>query len=251
MHVMAIGAHAFDAEALAGGLIAKSTSQGHTGTLVHMTLGERGDPSKRPDVYARQLEMELQEAAQVLGSEGRWVGYPAGQAPISDEIALSLCRVIRELKPDLVVTHWRGSWHPRHVATHHNVVRSVKLAADESLECGYPAHHVSELYFGENCEDLDGFRSSIYFDITQVLDVWFDALACYELFRHSVPGHAEMQDSSTGFPYFTYYRSMARVRGLESGFAYAQAFMPARRAVGGLPKYKREGAWFEATRLMV
>jgi len=251
MHAMAIGAHAFDAEVMSGGLLAKLTSHGHCATLVHMTLGERGDPSKKPETYARQLEKELQEAAHILGSQARWMGYPAGQVPISDEVALSLCAAIRELKPDLVITHWRGSWHPRHVATHYNVVRAARLAADESVKCGHPAHRVRELYFGENCEDLDGFRPSIYFDIRQVYDLWLDALACYELFCRSVGRHGGSRDASLGIPYSSYYRSMARVRGLESGFVYAQAFMPAKRAVGGLPEFTGDSYTFEATSLIL
>jgi hypothetical protein len=110
---------------------------------------------------------------------------------------------------------------------------------------------VRELYFGENCEDLDGFGPSVYFDITQVFDRWLDALACYELFRRSVVGQGELRDPSSGIPYSSYYRSMARVRGLESGFAYAQAFMPARRAVGGLPEFTVDSIKFEASSLIL
>lgn len=241
MRVMTIGAHAFDAEVLAGGLLAKYTSQGHSGMLVHMTLGERGDPTKKPEAYAAQLKDEMLQAARILGSAVKWMGYPAGQLPISEEVALSLCQVIREFQPDLVITHWRGSWHPRHVATHFDVIRAIQLAASEEVECGGSAHCISELYFGENCEDLDGFRPSIFFDITAAFETWFQALACYELFRRSMPTCGNEQHSELGIPYAEYYRAMARVRGLEAGFTYAQAFMPARRAVSELPQYTTSG----------
>jgi len=39
VHLVVIGAHAMDAEVMAGGLIAKGTKLGHKTTIIHMTLG--------------------------------------------------------------------------------------------------------------------------------------------------------------------------------------------------------------------
>lgn len=42
IHVMVVGAHAGDAELMAGGLLAKYHLLGHKTSIVHMTLGEKG-----------------------------------------------------------------------------------------------------------------------------------------------------------------------------------------------------------------
>lgn len=231
MHIMAVGAHAFDAEAMAGGFISLCSADGQGATLVHLTRGERGDPRKEPSKYASQLEQEMQEAARVLGAEALWLGYTAGHLPARDEAALALCSVIRDKRPDVLITHWRGSWHPRHVATHDIVRRAVAMASAHDVE-GAPPHQVRELYYGENCEDLEGFQPSLYVDVTTTFDTWFVALACYELFRRSIPCPEKML--SVGIPYWTYYSSATRVRGLEAGCERAQAFMMARHRLDDL-----------------
>ncbi len=230
MRIMAVGAHAFDAEVLGGALIAKAVQDGGEGLLVHMTLGERGRPDKEPAAYAEQLKGELQAAARVLGCEALWMGYPAGEIPVSQGIAAALARVMRQFRPDLVVSHWRGSWHPRHVSTYHNVLQGVALAADPTALCVGIPHRVSQVLFGENCEDLHGFDPWLYVDISKVLEQWTAALACYELYRRSVPGAGPPDYERTGIPYATYYRAMPRVRGLEAGVPFAQAFMACKRA---------------------
>ena len=53
-HLMVIGAHAGDAENMAGALVLKHTRAGHRATIVHMTLGEAGHPTLDPEAYAVQ-----------------------------------------------------------------------------------------------------------------------------------------------------------------------------------------------------
>ena len=52
--IMVIGAHAGDAEVMAGATVLKHTRAGHQAVIVHMTLGEAGHPTLSPAVYAEQ-----------------------------------------------------------------------------------------------------------------------------------------------------------------------------------------------------
>ena len=54
-HIMVIGAHAGDAENMAGAVVIKHTQAGHSATIVHMTLGEAGHKTLSPAEYAEQL----------------------------------------------------------------------------------------------------------------------------------------------------------------------------------------------------
>ncbi|KLU62502.1 mycothiol S-conjugate amidase [Peptococcaceae bacterium CEB3] len=216
-HIMVFGAHALDAELMGGPVLAKFCKRGYQGTIVHLTRGERGNPKKPPEVYGKQIEEEMVRVAQGLGAQAVWMGYPAGSLPPLEQIALDICKLIREKKPTVVITHWRGSLHPRHVLTHDAVVEGIRLAADGKIETGSKAYKVPHLYFGENCEDLNGFIPQVYIDIEDTFEEWFAALRNYELFRGGI----------LSVPYEDYYRTMAKIRGIEVGLKLCRAFMVA------------------------
>ncbi len=227
-HIMVFGCHACDAEEMAGPVLAKYARAGGKGTIVALTRGERGHPTKPPEVYGPQLEREMKESAAVLGVETMWMGFTSGDVSTNEKVMLAICDLIRKLKPDFVVTHWVGSQHPRHASTHHNVVGGVRYAASPSVERELPPHKVKGVYFGENIADLDGFVPNVYIDITDTYDVWLEAMSKYELYtRTAEKGHTGFLRESP--PYQTFYPTMAIVRGHEAGFRYAKAFMKLRQ----------------------
>lgn len=205
-----------DAEVLAGGLVAAHTAAGGEAYLLHLSRGEGSYPSLPPDEAAARLQVEMAEAGATLRAQVRWLGFRSG--PIGLTSAVSAIRsVLADINPGVVVTHWRGSWHPRHVVAH-----QATLAAVRSVPS------VRELLFGENCEDLEGFRPTCYFDISDAVETWLRALSAYELFRKSAePGWG-------GVPYHGYYKSAARNRGIEAGVQAAQGFMDALRVRSSL-----------------
>ncbi len=220
-HVMTIGAHALDAELMGGPVAIKYTREGHKATFVHITRGERGNKKKSPEEYARQLNKEMPKVAEAMGATSHWMGYPAGKLPSSEQMQMDLCKLLRQEEPDIVITHWRGSLHPRHVLTHDIVLEAIKMAADADVDTGQKTHAVEYVYFGENCEDLDGFIPQVYIEIEDTFRQWFEAMAYYELFRANV----------ANVPYQDYYRTMATIRAVEIGSQkLSKAYMVARRA---------------------
>lgn len=242
-HLMVIGAHAMDAECMAGAVAAKYASQGHRVTLVHLTRGERGHPSKSPEEFAAQLDVEMPLAAQKLGAKYIWLGFPAGALPPGEAVGKAVGNLVRQEKPNSIVTHWLGSWHPRHVATHQAVLEGVKLAADPACDLGKnEPWQVSDVLFGENCEDLKGFDPGVYVDVSDYVDRWMAALRQYELFQLNAVGGGPRPHQ--GIPYQDYYQAIVRVRGLEAGCLAAQAFMACPRlteilgqGLGGSPRF--------------
>jgi LmbE family N-acetylglucosaminyl deacetylase len=114
--MLVVGAHAFDAEVIAGPLAAVAAKRGVAVTLLHLTMGEQGHPSLAPAPYAAQKREEATRFCARLGIEWRELGYADAFLPDDDTLALKIADVIRELKPDTIVTHWRGSWHKDHRA---------------------------------------------------------------------------------------------------------------------------------------
>ncbi|MBA4603435.1 PIG-L deacetylase family protein [Thermoactinomyces mirandus] len=220
-HVMTIGAHALDAELMGGPVAIKYTREGHKATFVHITRGERGNRKKSPEKYGKQLNEEMPKVAEAMGATSHWMGYLAGKLSPKEQMQMDLCKLLRKEKPDIVITHWRGSLHPRHVLTYDVVLEAVRMAANDAIETGQKAHAVEYLYFGENCEDLDGFIPQVYIEIEDTFEQWFAAMSHYESFRANV----------ANVPYQDYYRTMATIRTVEIGTQkLSKAFMVARRA---------------------
>ncbi|MBO3802794.1 MAG: PIG-L family deacetylase [Candidatus Brockarchaeota archaeon] len=214
--VAAFGAHIGDLELSFGGVAAKCAADGNRVVFVHMTAGERGHPSLPPEKYKEQKVREGAESARKLGVEFRLMPYSDGELECGREEALAVCRAIRELKPDAVVTHWKGSYHRDHAKVHEIVKEAVFFASLPGFG-DLPRHSVRALYFCENWEDPKGFEPKVYADFSDSFDAWVEAIMVHEFVR----GRGLPSD----YPYADYYKALARLRGIEAGFEYAEAFM--------------------------
>jgi len=207
--LLIVGAHALDAEVMGGGLAAHAAARGWSVVLLHLTRGERGHPRMPSAEFGAQLEREMRAAADALGARSEWPGLAAPLEGV-ERARAAVAGALDRLRPSAVVTHWRGSWHPSHVRSHYAVVAAAEAA-------GVP------VLFGENCEDLTGFRADRFAPLEGVYEGWLAGMRAYELFRLSEPGAGEPGD--TVVPYWAYYTAAARVRGLQAGLGWAQAFM--------------------------
>ena len=61
-----------------------------------------------------------------LGADTLWLGYVSSNMPSLDAFSHRLEQYFEEEQVDLVITHWRGSMHPRHINTHDAVTEAVK-----------------------------------------------------------------------------------------------------------------------------
>jgi LmbE family N-acetylglucosaminyl deacetylase len=201
--VISVGAHSLDAELLGGPLLLKYAKQGAHCTLVHVTQGRLEDPSATADARAAYLEELLNQnkrAADRLGADSLWLGYVSSGMPSIEEFRERMEQYLVEEKADLVITHWRGSMHPRHINTHDAVTGAVKHLREQ----GNPLR----LLYGETFEDLVGFIPQAYFGLEEAeKEQWFSALKEYQVFR------GEVND----FPYIPYYTTNGKVRAIESG----------------------------------
>lgn len=213
--LMVVGAHAGDAENMAGAVVLKHTRAGHRATIVHMTLGEAGHPRRAAEEYAMQREREVQDSARLMGAKAIWLPYRDGELPVDEEIKLRVCDLIRREKPICLLTHWKGSLHKDHAATHAIVQDAVFYAALPSMRREMPAHRVRGIYYPENWEDMDGWRADLYLDAS---DIWEDYLRVLD-------SHELMRGGVSAFRYREYYDALGTVRGCLGGFRKAAALM--------------------------
>jgi N-acetyl-1-D-myo-inositol-2-amino-2-deoxy-alpha-D-glucopyranoside deacetylase len=163
------GAHPDDESFGVGATLAQYAAGGVKVYYVCSTGGEEGTVEPRfMTGYSSIKELrehELKSASQALGLAGvYYLGYrdsgmrgaasnqhpgSLAMAPI-DEVAGRIVKIIREIKPDVVITHDGGGGygHPDHVATHNAVEKAFYAANNPDLypEAG-PPFQPGKLYF--------------------------------------------------------------------------------------------------------
>jgi LmbE family N-acetylglucosaminyl deacetylase len=212
---MAIAAHPGDAVFTMGAAVAAHIQNGGRGVFVSLTLGERGAPASIPvDRYGVMQRGASEKAAKLIGAEFEILTYPDAEIPLTDQPALEVCDVIRKHKPDIVITHWSGSWHKDHQGCYMIVRDAVFYAGLATMTRKDPPHTVRKLFYADNWEDADNYKADTYLDIAPVFDKWMRACDAYPMWR-----------GETGFRYNDYYSSLAVMRGCLSGFRYATALM--------------------------
>ena len=215
--VLAIGAHVGDVELASGGVLASHSLRGDRIATLALTAGERGVPAGQDmQEYRRQKVKEAQVFAEMLGGEAIvFDSYCDGELPDNQQIRMEVCDVIRRVKPDIIITHWKNSMHKDHALTHYIVNDARFFASLPSFERELPAHFAARLYYSENWEDAVDYVPYVYVDFDQAaFDLWIDALSKHWFVTNS-----------KSFNYMDYYKALAVVRGCEARKQYAEAFM--------------------------
>jgi LmbE family N-acetylglucosaminyl deacetylase len=142
--VLVILAHPDDPEFFCGGTIARWITAGHQVVYCLITCGDKGtkDRSLPPDELCRIRHAEQQAAAAVLGvSKVLFLDYPDGYLVPDLNLRRDITRVIRQERPDVLVTcdpttlYVRGIHinHPDHRAAGQAVLDAVFPAARDHL----------------------------------------------------------------------------------------------------------------------
>ena len=108
--VLAIFAHPDDVELNVGGTLLKLKSLGYKTGILDVTQGEMGTRGT--------LELRLQESADAAAilkvDVRRNLELPDGHVWLTEDTRTKLVRVLRELKPKLLITHQHDDPHPDH-----------------------------------------------------------------------------------------------------------------------------------------
>ncbi len=213
--IMVVGAHAADAEIMAGAAILKHVDAGWRAVIVHATLGEKGHKTLSPEEYAIHKQAEAEESALLLGADCVILPYLDGELSIDQEVQWHIADAIRKYKPTVLITHWKGSLHTDHINTYENVLASLFFAGLKTFSREYTNHYPRQVLFAENWEDVDGFVADYYLDVDDVWERYLEAIHAYALFR----------GEAASFPYEQWYRGASEMRGAEVGSPRAVALM--------------------------
>jgi LmbE family N-acetylglucosaminyl deacetylase len=253
LDVLALAAHRDDVEQTCGGTLLKMSQSGHRTGILDLTQGEMGTRGSAED-RAR----EAADAAKILGTSWRGaLDIPDGRVENTWENRLKVVRVLRELRPRVVILpYWKGR-HPDHYTASVlgyeacflaglaklDVVAGLSVTASGSpataasspatLRAGRPQdsrqdagatkllpHRPFKIIYATLYYDV---RPTFVVDITDQFETRFQALMAYT---------SQFSDQEAGkgiFPAHDQIRSqveaMARFYGMLGGVTYAEPFI--------------------------
>jgi len=188
---LVIGAHPDDPECAAGGTIAKWAGEGIDVTIVITTNGNKGTPElEMPgDQLAALRRQEQLDAAKAAGAQDV-VFLDNNDCELVNSLAFreQIVRVIRQYRPDVVLTHdprtitlgGRSLNHPDHRATGQATLDAIfptardPLNFPDHLRAGLLPHGVLDIY-------LWGAEApNTWVDISDVMDLKIAAIKCHK-----------------------------------------------------------------------
>lgn len=155
--ILGIYAHPDD-EGSSGGSLGQAAAAGHRVYVACATRGDGVDAKiSDPALATRETlgqvrSQELACACAKLGLQPPiFLGYQDGevdQVPLEDA-ARAVARLIRELQPQVVITHdpAGGYGHPDHIAVNAFTTRGFDLAGDPALALDLPPYAPAKLYY--------------------------------------------------------------------------------------------------------
>jgi LmbE family N-acetylglucosaminyl deacetylase len=217
--VLAIGAHPDDIELGCAGTLARFL---RSGSEVHLAVACRGDRggSEGPDPALAALRAdESRRSAAILGAPIDLLGL--GDAEVADdaETRLLFLRLLRSVRPDLIITHGPDDYHDDHVRVGALATRCAWFAASPGHDDGQPPLDAPPaVVFMDNIAGIDSEPTHLV-DITETIDIKRRMLACHQSqLRRNDGGISRLEELA---------ETLAKLRGFHCGVAYAEGFRPA------------------------
>jgi bacillithiol biosynthesis deacetylase BshB1 len=187
--VLAIAAHRDDVEQTCGGTLLRMAARGLRTAILDLTQGEAGTRGS-----AEERAQEADEAGRLLGAGWRQaLELPDGAIENTLENRIRIVRVLRRLRPRVVILPYWQARHPDHAITatlgyeacflsglaKAPAVRPAAPAAhtlDEPVDAELPPHRPFKIVYASLYADV---RPSFVVDITNFIDQRHRALMAY------------------------------------------------------------------------
>jgi N-acetylglucosamine malate deacetylase 1 len=170
--VLAIAAHRDDVEQTCGGTLLRMAARGLRTAILDLTQGEAGTRGTAED-RAR----EAGEAARILGVEWRQaLALPDGALANTLENRLKVVRVLRTLRPRVVILPYWQARHPDHAIVASLGYEACFLSGLAKTETGAPPHRPFKIVYASLYADV---RPSFVVDITPFIEQRHAALMAY------------------------------------------------------------------------
>jgi bacillithiol biosynthesis deacetylase BshB1 len=171
--VLAIAAHRDDVEQTCGGTLLRMAARGLRTAILDLTQGEAGTRGT-----AQERAREAEQAARILGVGWRQaLTLPDGAIENTLENRLAVARVLRRLRPRVVILPYWQARHPDHAITGTLGYDACFLAGLKSIETGAEPHRPFKIVYASLYADV---RPSFVVDITPFIEQRYQALMAYQ-----------------------------------------------------------------------
>ena len=172
LDLLVVSPHPDDAELGVGGSLARAKAEGRSTGIVDLTRGEAATKGT-PEIRAE----EVKAASKVLDLDVRLnLGWPDSRIMDSEDRRLQLGRVLRELRPNVVIAPHGNDRHPDHVAAAHIVPAAVHLAGLKNSPLSGEPYKPKNLFFYMG---NGPFEATLVVDTSDYIDTWEEAVRCY------------------------------------------------------------------------
>ena len=217
LDVLAIFAHRDDAELTCGGTLIKLASQGRRTGVLDLTEGEMGT---RGSAATRAEEAE--RAAAIMGLSVREnLKLPDAGIVNTPETRRLLTRVIRRLRPAIVIAPAQQGRHPDHRATAELVRDACFVSGLAKVEPDLAKHRPRKILHCVTYRE-DHLRPTFVVDISAEFERKLDAIRCYGSQFDSVTQAGEVYPN--GDPLYEIVRHQAAHYGSLIRTRYAEPF---------------------------
>ena len=216
MNVLAIGCHPDDIEIACSGTLAKCVKRGDNVTVCHVANGNMGHEVIMPDELRAMRIQEAKNAGALAGIEV--VTMDIGDLlPNGCDMAQrdKIVDLIKERKPDFIITHSKTDYMPDHLAV-------SKLVFDASFAASVPHYgregvaEVTPIFYMDNLGGNE-FLPTEYVDITDEIDLKLEMLECHE-------SQLKWMREHDNIDFADMVKTISKYRGYQCGAQYAEAF---------------------------
>lgn len=214
--ILAIAAHRDDVEQTCGGTLLHSAAIGLRTGILDLTQGEAGTRGS-----AAERAAEAAEAAKVLQVGWRQaLDLPDGRIENTWDNRLKIARVVRELRPRVVILPYWQARHPDHAAASTLGYDACFVSGLAKVETGAPPHRPFKIVYASLYADV---RPSFVVDISPHVEQRFAALMAYR---------SQYENQTSGSQLFVPQEeirekmlALARFYGMLGGVRYAEPFV--------------------------
>ena len=180
--VLVIGAHPDDCDIKAGGVAALWKALGHTVRFVSVTNGESGHHRLKGEELATIRREEAMAAGKVLGIQYDVLNNRDGYLEPTLKARFEIIRLIREFRPDLILTHRPNDYHPDHRYTSQLVCDAAYMVTVPPIVPEVPALRDNPViaYLSDDFARPYPFSPTIVVDIEPVIEQVVDMLDCHK-----------------------------------------------------------------------
>ncbi len=173
LDILVIAPHPDDAELGCGGLLARAKAEHKSTGILDLTRGEMGSKGT-----AEIRAQEAIEASKILGLDYRGnLGLTDGAIADAGLQRQALSKVIRELRPRVVVAPYESDRHPDHLAASRLCVAAVHLAGLRKAPAEGKPHKVERLLFYPGNYPA---MPTLAVDISDYIEVWEASVRAYK-----------------------------------------------------------------------